>query len=59
MPEIIINSPNASFVIRFDRTADVCWKVMWPNFTGIKPTEYRSLETAMSAIARFVGETEF
>lgn len=59
MPEIIINSPGASFVIQFNRTAEYCWIVKWPHFTGTKPTEYRALEYAMSAIAQFISQTEF
>lgn len=58
-PEIVVTSPNARFVVRFDRTHRTCWELEWPAFTDRAPDRFRSLEAALAAVAEFVVETEF
>lgn len=59
MPKIVIKSPNAVFVIEFEKEAAKCWVLLWPSFSYKEPEAFTSLEAAMSAVAVFVARTEF
>lgn len=58
-PEIVIQSPGARFVIRFDRTAAACWVLTWPDFAGREPEAFTGLALATAEVADFIGRTEF